>query len=177
MSGRTFLELALYGILMSRRLLLVPAILLCLTFHASAQAPSPEAIKVARDLVTTMKLPDRYKALLPAILFRIKPLVTQERPEIERDFDLMAATIVGAYTPYLNEMLEQAAMVYAANFTVDEMQQIDAFLQRPSGQKLLEKWPSIDQQTAQIGQDVSRKAAEDLKTRLTDALRQKGHKF
>ena len=46
-----------------------------------------------------------------------------------------------------------------------------------AGQKLIEKWPAITQQTAQIGQDVSRKAAEELRLRLTDALRQKGHKL
>jgi hypothetical protein len=33
------------------------------------------------------------------------------------------------------------------------------------------------QQTAPIGQDVSRKAAEELRFRLTDALRQKGRKL
>jgi uncharacterized protein len=177
MTGQSPSGSALYGFLMSRRLLVAPAILLSLTLSAFAQAPSPEAVKAARELVTTMRLPDQYKALLPAILFRIKPVVTQERPEIERDFDLVAATIGDAYTPYYNEMLERAAMVYAANFTIDEMRQAEAFFRRPIGQKLLEKWPSIAQQTAQIGQDVSRKAAEDLKLRLTEALRQKGHKF
>ena len=43
-------------------------------------------------------------------------------------------------------------------------------------QKLIEKWPAIAQQTAQIGEDVSRKAAEELRLRLTDALRQKGRR-
>ena len=43
--------------------------------------------------------------------------------------------------------------------------------------KLIEKWPAIAQQTAQIGQDVSRKAAEELRLRMTDALRQKGRKL
>jgi hypothetical protein len=124
-----------------------------------------------------MKLSDQYKALLPAILFRIKPVVTQERPEIERDFDLMAATVADAYAPYYNEMLEQAAMLYAANFTIDEMRQVDTFFHQPLGQKLLQKWPTITQQAAQIGQDVGRKAGEDIKLRLTEALRQKGHKF
>jgi uncharacterized protein len=33
------------------------------------------------------------------------------------------------------------------------------------------------QQTTQIGRDVSRKAADAIKLRLTDALRQKGHKL
>jgi hypothetical protein len=37
--------------------------------------------------------------------------------------------------------------------------------------------PAITQQTAQIGQDVGRKAAEELRLRFTEALRQKGHKL
>src|SRR3954452_7670856 len=74
-------------------------------------------------------------------------------------------------------MLEQAAIVYAANFTVDEMRQMEAFFRQPAGQKLVERWPGIAQQTSQIGQDVSRKAAEELRLRLTDALRQKGGKL
>jgi uncharacterized protein len=127
--------------------------------------------------VATMRLPDQYKALLPAILFRIKPLVTQGRPEMERDFDVIALTVEDAYAPFYNEMLEQAAGVYAAHFTVDEMQQIDGFFHQPVGQKLLENYPGIAQQTAQIGQDVSRKAAEDLRLRFSEALRQKGHKL
>lgn len=162
---------------MCRRLLIIAGAVLCFSFSASAQTPSPEAMTVARSLVTTMKLPEQYRALLPAILFRIRPVVTQDRPEIERDFDLMAATIADAYTPYYNEMLERAASVFAANFTVDEIRQVDTFFHQPSGQKLLEKWPAITQQTTQIGEDVSRKAAEALKLRLTEALRQKGHKL
>ena len=35
--------------------------------------------------MTAMKLADRYKALLPAILPGLKPELTQDRPEIERD--------------------------------------------------------------------------------------------
>ena len=162
---------------MCRRLLIIAGSFLCFTLAASAQPPSPEAIMAARSLVATMKLGEQYKMLLPAILLRIKPVVTQERPELESDYDLIATRAGDLYTPYYNEMLEQAATVYAANFTVDEMRQMEAFLRQPAGQKLIEKWPAIRQQTAQIGQDVSRKAAEELRLRLTDALRQKGHKL
>ena len=52
---------------------------------------------------------------------------------------------------------------------------LEAFYRQPVGQKLIEKWPAIARQTAQIGQDVSLKAADDLRLRLTEALRQKGH--
>ena len=55
-----------------------------------------------------------------------------------------------------------------------ELRDIEAFYRQPVGQKLLEKTPALTQQSNQVGQDASRRAAEDLRIRLTEALRQKG---
>ncbi len=162
---------------MSRYLSLISALLLCLALPAAAQTPSPEAMTTARSLVTTIGLADQYRALLPVILMSLKPVVTQDRPEIEQDYDSMAATIANAYAPFYNQMIEQAATVYATNFTVDELRQLDSFYHLPVGQKLLAKSQALAQQTAQIGQDISRKATDELRARLTEALRQKGHKL
>ena len=162
---------------MSRYLSLIAGILLSLTLEASAEVPSPEAMTAARNLVTTMGIADQYRALLPVILLGLKPTVTQDRPEIERDYDAMAAMIADAYTPFYNQMLDQAATVYATSFTLEEMRQMDSFYHLPVGQKLLGKSQGLAQATAQIGQDIGRKASDELRARLTDALRQKGHKL
>jgi hypothetical protein len=74
-------------------------------------------------------------------------------------------------------MADGIATIYANNFTAGELREIEAFYRQPVGQKFLEKAQAIAQQSMQVGQDVSRKAAEDLRTRLTEALRQKGHKL
>lgn len=131
----------------------------------------------ARSLVTTMRLADQYKALLPTILLTLKPALTQDRPEIERDYAAMTPLIADAFTPYYSAMIDGAAAIYASNFTVDELHQIEAFYREPVGQKLLERNPAIAQQAAQVGRDIGRKAAEDLRAKLTEALRQKGHKL
>ncbi|WP_024519687.1 DUF2059 domain-containing protein [Bradyrhizobium sp. Tv2a-2] len=162
---------------MSRYLSLISALLLCLALPAAAETPSPEAMTTARNLVTTMGLADQYRALLPVILLSLKPVVTQDRPEIEQDYDSMAAMIANAYTPFYNQMIEQAATLYATNFTLDELRQLDNFYHQPVGQKLLRISQGLRQQTTQIGQDISRKATDELRARLTDALRQKGHKL
>lgn len=162
---------------MFRHTVMTTGIIVCLTLGASAQSPSPNAMSAARSLVTTMKLGDQYKALLPAILLNLKPTLVQDRPEIERDYDAMTAMIADTYTPFYNEMLEAAAAVYAANFTTDEMRQMEAFYRLPVGQKLLERSQGIVQQTTQIGQEIGGKAADAIKLRMTDALRQKGHKL
>jgi hypothetical protein len=143
---------------------------------ATAQAPSPDAMTAARNLVTTLKLTDRYKALLPAILLNIKPALTQDRPELEADFETLKPKMAEAFTPHYNAMVDAIATVYATSFSVEELRDLDAFYRRPAGQKLLEKGPALTQQGVQVGEDGSRKAAEEMKTSLAPLLRQKTQK-
>jgi len=161
---------------MARRLLIIACVLMGSISASSAQSPPPDAMTAARSLVT-MKLADQYKALLPAILLALKPTLTQDRPEIERDYEAMLPAIADAFAPYYASMVDGVAAIYANNFSAAELRDIETFYRQPTGQKLLEKSPAIAQQAAQVGQDIGRKAADDLRARLTDALRQKGHKL
>jgi uncharacterized protein len=160
---------------MARRLLIITCMLLFSISGAPAQ--SPEAMTAARSLVTTMKLSDQYRALLPGVLLGLRPTLTQDRPEIERDFDAMMPMMVEAFAPYYTTMVDNVATIYANNFTAAELRAIEAFYRQPVGQKLLDKSQVLAQQSAQVGQDASRKAAEEIRKRLTEALRQKGHKL
>jgi len=162
---------------MSRRLLTIAGVLLLLISGAVAQAPSPEALAAARKLVATIKIADQYRALLPQILLKLRPVVAQDRPEIERDYDAMTAAGSDIYAPFLNQMIEQTAAVYATTFTADELRQIEAFYGSPVGQKWMAKSDALALAATQVGQDVSRKATDELKQRLTEALRQRGHKL
>ena len=102
-------------------LMVVGSVFLLSIGVAPAQTPSPEAMSAARSLVTTLKLSDQYKALFPVILLSIKPALVQGRPEIERDYDAMTATVANVYTPHYNAMVDSIATVYASNFSVDEL--------------------------------------------------------
>jgi hypothetical protein len=162
---------------MSRRLLAIAGILLLLVGSAPAQAPSPEAMNAARKLVVTLKIADQYRAQLPQLLLKLRPVVAQDRPEIERDYDAMTAPGAEIYAPFFASMTDQIAAVYAASFTLDELRQIEAFYAQPAGQKLLAQSDALAQASTQVAQDVSQKAADQLKQRLIEALRQKGHKL
>ena len=161
---------------MSRLLLTIIGALLLIICNASAQAPSPEAMDAARKLVTTLKIADQYRAALPQLMLKLRPVVAQDRPEIEHDYDAMTAPGSGIYAPFAAAMIDQIAALYAASFTVEELHQIEAFYVQPAGRKLLEKSDALAQASAQIGQDLNQKAVDELKQRLTEALRQKGHK-
>jgi hypothetical protein len=162
---------------MSRRLLTIAGVLLLLAGGASAEAPSPEAMTAARKLVVTLRIADQYRVLLPQLLLKLRPVVAQDRPEIERDYDAMTAPGSEIYAPFFAAVIDQIAALYASSFTADELRQIEAFYAQPAGRKLLEKSDALAQASAQIGQDASQKAADELKQRLIEALRQKGHKL
>jgi uncharacterized protein len=159
------------------RRLLIAACLALLSVPAVRAEPPADAMEAARSLVTTMKLADQYKAQLPAILLNLRPALTQDRPEIERDYDAMMPAMADVFTPYYASMVDGIAAAYASNFTAAELRDIEAFYRQPTGQKLLEKMPAISQQALVVSQEVGRKAAEDLRQRLTEALRQRGHKL
>jgi hypothetical protein len=162
---------------MYKGLTLIATLVLLSMGIARAEGPSPTSIEAARSLVTTLKLADQYKALLPGILASLRPVLSQDRPEIERDFDAMAPVVLGTYEKYYGSMLESAVALYANTFTADELRAIDAFYRSAAGQKYLEKSHDLAQQSQQFTDEVSRKATEDLKARMTQSLREKGHKF
>ena len=162
---------------MSKRLFIVASVLLLSIRAATAQAPSPDTMNAARSLVTTMKLADQYKNLLPGIVLGLRPALVQDRPEIERDFDALMPEIKALFTPYYTAITDAVATVYATNFSARELREIEAFYRQPVGQKLVEKTPALVQLSNQVGQDAVRTATDDLRKRLAEALRKRGHKL
>jgi hypothetical protein len=162
---------------MYKRLTIIGTLILLSMGAARAENPSPDTLEAARRLVTTLKLTDQYKALLPGILFSLRPTLSQDRPEIERDFDAMVPTVLETYVKYYNSMIDSAAVLYANTFSADELKAIEAFYHSPAGQKYMDKSRELARSSQQIGDEVSRKASEDLKAHMIQLLRDKGHKL
>ena len=140
-----------------------------------AQAPSAEGLAAAQELMTASKAADSVKAILPTLVKTLKPAIVQSRPQVERDYDAIAALLLDSFSARANEMMEKIAVVYASNFTVAEMKEFIAFYRTPSGQKLVAKQPLIMQQSMAIGQQFGGAIGRDLQTRIIEELRKKGH--
>lgn len=137
--------------------------------------PSPEAMTLARELVVTVRLADQFKALLPAVLASLKPSLVQGRAEVARDYDAMVPVLTKGFEARLGELIDAVTQIYAKNFTTDEMRTLLAFYRTPTGTKLLDKTPSLTQQTMAAGQAFGRSVGSDLQQQMIEALRKKGH--
>src|SRR5262245_31529794 len=143
--------------------------------QAPAAAPDPEALTAAKELVTSMKLADQLRTLLPIIMQGMKPAIVQNRPAVERDYDAMLPVLLEVTNQRIGEYIEVMATIYARNFTADELRQVAAFYQTPTGRKMLEKLPSLTQESMAAGQRFGQALSKEFETRIKDELRKKGH--
>ena len=149
-------------------------VLLCAA-PVRAEQPSPETLAAARDLVTTLKSAELLKSVLPTFMQSMKPAIVQDRPAVEKDYDALVPVMIEIATSRLSEYAELVARLYAVNFTTSELRDLRAFYSSPIGQKLVATLPTITQQSLLVGQEWGKTLAADLRARITDELRKRGH--
>jgi uncharacterized protein len=140
-----------------------------------AQSPSPDTVAAARELVTTSRAADQLKTLLPLIMQQLKPAIVQGRADVARDFDAVMPQLVEAMSARSDSFAEAIAVIYARNFSADELRQVTAFYRSPIGQRFLAKMPTIAQESMTMGQKFGQEIAVELRTRMIEELRKRGH--
>jgi uncharacterized protein len=142
---------------------------------ARSQTPSPDAIAAARELLVTLGGADQIKATMLIVMKNLKPAIVQNRPEAERDFDAMLPVIVESFNTRMNEVIDQISVVYARTFTADELREAVAFYRGPTGQKIVQKLPALLQESMAVGQRFGQAIGNELRDRMIDELRKRGH--
>ena len=142
---------------------------------AAAQTPPPDSLAAAKELVVTMRAADQLKNLLPVIMQQLKPAIVLGRPQIEKDYDAIMPALTEGMVARSSELVDLIAVVYARNFTAAELQQVSAFYRSPVGQKFLEKMPTITQESMQAGQKWGQTVAGEMRGRIIEELRKRGH--
>jgi hypothetical protein len=150
---------------------------LMLVSVAPAPAQTPEGIAAAKDLMATMKSADQFKAILPALMRALKPAVVQNRPDVEGDFDALVPVLLDAMNTRVGEIIDKVAAIYAKNFTAAELNEIAAFYRGPTGQKFVQRLPTIMQESLVVGQQFGQTIGAELQQKMIEELRKKGHKL
>lgn len=151
------------------------AICLLAAGPAGAQSPSPDTLAAARELIVTMRAADYFKTIMPAIVQQLKPAIVQNRPQVERDYDAIMPLMLDSMNARVSEIIEQVAALYARNFTAAELNEVVAFYRGPTGQKFIQKLPLITQESMVIGQRFGQSIGAEIRGRIVEELRKRGH--
>ena len=143
---------------------------------AVAQSPPPEALAAAKELVMAARAADQIKMMAPLMAQSLRPAIVQGRsPEFARDYDAILPGVLDRAMSRLDDLVDVIAVIYAKNFTLADLKEITAFYKSPIGQKMLERQPIIAQQSMAAGQAFARALMDDIRPRLIEELRKKGH--
>jgi hypothetical protein len=161
-----------------RRLSLIRCVglFLLMAGPALAQAPSPDAMSAARELMLVTKSIEMVKSILPAVANNLKPAVVQGRPEVDRAYDTILPIVMESMSDRMDKAVDEIAALYASNFSAQELRELAAFYRSPTGQKLVEKQPLIAKESMAIGQKFGQAVAKEIQGRIVEELRKAGIK-
>ena len=163
---------------MAKRAWVVTALLvvsLVLPGKAFSQSPNPEALAAAKELMLTMRVGDQIDQMLPLIMQQLKPLITKGNAAAERDYDALMPTATQAFKEQADKLVAGGSIIYASRFSTEELRQLKAFLQTPTGQKFLQNQAGVTKEFMLLGQQIGGLVAQDLQGRMTNELRKRGH--
>jgi hypothetical protein len=142
---------------------------------ALPQTPSPEALAAAKELMTVSKMTDQLKQILPAVTQQVRTFIVAANPRAEQDFDAFAPVLQTAMETRLQAFVDEGAKIYARHFTAEELRQVRDFYRTPTGEKFIREQPEVLKESMSLGQQWGQAIALELKERMTEELRKRGH--
>lgn len=137
---------------------------------ALADDPSPEHIKAARATITAVGATVNFDTILPTIAGQIKQQLIQATPNFESVITEIVDNKAIEIAARRADLEQEAAKVYAATFTQDELTAITAFYTSPAGKKLLENGPIAQRELAKAADIWATGISRDLSKAATDAI-------
>jgi hypothetical protein len=100
--------------------------------------------------------------------------IVQQNPELSEETDLAVGKVLDTYRDRKGELLNQFARVYAARFTVEELQQIVAFYETPTGQKLAQANSEVNSDLQAVLQVFTNNTRSEFFAKVRAELRAQG---
>jgi hypothetical protein len=142
---------------------------------ARAQAPTPAAMLTAGEIVKLTGATALFNPLVAGVVEQAKLLFLQQNPALTKDVDEVAKKMRADLAPRMSEISSNVAMNYATRFSEQELKDLLAFYQSPTGKKLVAVQPEIVNASLKFAQDWANKLSEEVIAKMRAELKKKGH--
>lgn len=150
------------------------AALLAVAAPAMAQEVPPEQLALARKYIELTDNAGVYEITLVDIGMGTLTELTTQNPELAKEVDLAIGKVLETYQGRKGELIDQFARVYASLFTVEELQQIVAFYESPTGQKLAQANTEVNQDLQAVLQVFTNNTRSEFFAKVRAELRAQG---
>lgn len=168
------------GVMMRIKALVAVALsagVLALSVPAMAQEVPPEQLALARKYIDLTDRAALFEVTMVEIGIGTMRQITQQNPEILEQTDAAVGKVLEEYKGRKGELLDQFARVYAVRFTIEELQQIVAFYETPTGQKLATANTEVNSDLQRVLQVFTTNMRQEFFAKVRADLRASGVKL
>ena len=148
--------------------------LMAMSFPAIAQELPPEQLALARQYVDLTDRASIFEITMVEIGIGTMRQIVQLNPEISAQTDEAVGSVLEEYRGRKSELLDQFARVYAARFTIEELQEIVAFYSTPTGEKLAQANTEVNTELQGVMTVFTNNVRPEFFAKVRAALRAKG---
>ncbi|KKC34272.1 hypothetical protein WH91_03815 [Devosia psychrophila] len=141
---------------------------------AMAQEVPPEQLALARKYIDLTDRASVYEITLVEIGIGTMRQIVQQNPELSDKTDAAVGKVLEEYRDRKGELLDQFARIYAVRFTVEELQQIVAFYESPTGQKLSQANTEVNSDLQAVLQVFTNNTRSEFFAKVRAELRSQG---
>ena len=100
--------------------------------------------------------------------------LTKQNPEMASEIDLAIGKVLETYQNRKGELMDQFARIYAQRFTIEELQQIVAFYESPTGLKLSQANTEVNSDLQAVLQVFTNNTRSEFFAKVRAELRAQG---
>ncbi len=140
-------------------------------------APTPQQISLGRDVVLYSGIARSFETIVPQYFEQIGSNLTRTRPELIKDLNLVMTQLKPEFDKRVEEMIDNAAKLYATRLTEQQLKDTAAFFKSPSGVAYVQAQPALMGDLFPAMQAWQKQLSEDMVTRIRAEMKKKGHEI
>lgn len=142
---------------------------------ASAQAPSANQQKLARQVVELSGSARAFDPVVPQLFQQVYATYVQQNPDLSKDLAATLEALIPEFEKRKDEIVAIASTSFAEKFTEAELNDLITFYNSPTGKKLVSQNTDILRDAYSKMQEWSGKVSQQLIDRLRAEMKKKGH--
>ncbi|MCI0734933.1 MAG: DUF2059 domain-containing protein [Beijerinckiaceae bacterium] len=140
-------------------------------------APSPSHLAAAKALVVVSGISRSFSIIIPQFLDQIGSSLTQTRPELRSDLNIVLTQLKPEFDKQVDEMVGIAAQIYVKLMSEHELKAAVTFFEGPAGRRYVESQPAFLTEVVTAMQGWQGKISTDLMARVRAEMKKKGHEL
>jgi hypothetical protein len=143
----------------------------------AAFAADAASIATAKQILVVTGASTVFSPLIAGVVEQARLLYMQQNPALGKDLSEIATKMRADLQPRFSELTDEMAKLYADAFTPQEMKEILAFYQSPTGKKLLDTQPKLVDASMSFAQNWANKLSDEVTAKMREELVKRGHKM